>query len=296
MTVGEGLGLVEPAAAALAPSSWGAGKDLSTWDSPAVAELAFAARRAELRTVARASGHAQPRAALERAARELLAIQSSDWAFMATGDLASDYPHQRLKAHSAALEAALAALTDSAPAPDPNLRHLAPDLDLGLTGNLLTVRALILSWEYPPLIEGGLARHVRKLAEGLAAQGIDIHVIARGREEDPVEEESGGVLIHRVREPQRPRDLGEFVAWIEHMNSDMLAVGVELGDRFDFDVVHGHDWLVASAGDHLAKRFRAPFVGPSTRPSTDATRAGSTSTRSPTSTASRRGWPTAPSG
>ena len=42
------------------------------------------------------------------------------------------------------------------------------------------------------------------------------------------------------------------------MNSDMLAVGVELGDRFDFDVVHGHDWLVASAGDHLAKRFRAP--------------------------------------
>ena len=130
VTVSEGLDLVEPAAAALAPSSWGAGKDLSTWDSPAVAELAFAARRAELRTVARASGHARPRAALERAARELLAIQSSDWAFMATGDLASDYPHQRLKAHSAALEAALAALADSAPAPDPNLRHLAPDLDL----------------------------------------------------------------------------------------------------------------------------------------------------------------------
>ena len=109
---------------------WGAGKDLSTWDSPAVAELAFAARRAELRTVARASGHARPRAALERAARELLAIQSSDWAFMVTGDLASDYSHQRLKAHLDALEAALAALADSAPAPDPNLRHLAPDLDL----------------------------------------------------------------------------------------------------------------------------------------------------------------------
>ena len=26
-------------------------------------------------------------------------------------------------------------------------------------------RVLILSWEYPPLIEGGLARHVRKLSE-----------------------------------------------------------------------------------------------------------------------------------
>ena len=55
-----------------------------------------------------------------------------------------------------------------------------------------------------------------------------------------------------------PRDLGEFVTWIEHMNADMLAAGVELGDRFDFDLVHGHDWLVADAGDHLAKRFRCP--------------------------------------
>jgi glycogen synthase len=121
-------------------------------------------------------------------------------------------------------------------------------------------RALILSWEYPPLIEGGLARHVRKLAENLVEEGFDVHVIARGREEDPAEEERRGVLIHRVREPERPRDLGEFVTWIERMNADMLALGVELGDRHEFDVVHGHDWLVAGAGDHLAKRFRAPFV------------------------------------
>jgi glycogen synthase len=122
------------------------------------------------------------------------------------------------------------------------------------------MRVLILSWEYPPLIEGGLARHVRKLAENLAAQDVDVHVLARGREEDPAEQEVGGVLVHRVREPERPRDLSEFVAWIEHMNSDMLAAGVEVGDRYEFDVVHGHDWLVASAGDHLAKRFRAPLV------------------------------------
>ena len=47
------------------------------------------------------------------------------------------------------------------------------------------MRVLILSWEYPPLIEGGLARHVRKLAENLAAQDVDVHVLARGREEDP---------------------------------------------------------------------------------------------------------------
>jgi glycogen(starch) synthase len=121
-------------------------------------------------------------------------------------------------------------------------------------------RALILSWEYPPLIEGGLARHVRKLSEGLVERGVDVHVLTRGGEEMAEEETVAGVAIHRVREPKRPTDLGEFVAWVERMNSDMLAVGVDLGDRYDFDLVHGHDWLVAMAGDHLARRFRAPLV------------------------------------
>jgi glycogen(starch) synthase len=87
-----------------------------------------------------------------------------------------------------------------------------------------------------------------------------VHVLTRGGEESPEEELAGGVSIHRILEPTRPTDLGEFVAWVERMNSDMLAAGVELGDRFDFDVVHGHDWLVANACDHLAKRFEAPLV------------------------------------
>ncbi len=124
----------------------------------------------------------------------------------------------------------------------------------------MSQRILILSWEYPPLIEGGLARHVRKLSEQLVCDGLEIHVLTRGEESMLSEEEMEGVLVHRVREPRRPRDLGEFVTWIEHMNADMLAAGVELGDRFDFDLVHGHDWLVAVAGDHLANRFRCPLV------------------------------------
>ena len=121
-------------------------------------------------------------------------------------------------------------------------------------------RVLILSWEYPPLIEGGLARHVRKLSEALVERGVEVHVLTRGGEESPAHERANGVLIHRIREPKRPTDLGEFVAWVERMNSDMLAAGVELGDGYEFDLVHGHDWLVANACDHLARRFGAPLV------------------------------------
>ncbi|WP_372788847.1 glycosyltransferase family 4 protein [Paraconexibacter sp.] len=121
-------------------------------------------------------------------------------------------------------------------------------------------RTLILSWEFPPIVEGGLARHVRKLTEQLVQVGIEVHVLTRGDETMPAEEIVDGIHVHRVREPSRPRDLAEFVTWIEHMNGDMLAAGVELGDRYRFHVVHGHDWLVANACDHLAKRFGCPLV------------------------------------
>jgi 1,4-alpha-glucan branching enzyme len=129
-TVSEGLELVQPVERPLAASTWGRGKDFSTWDAPAVADLAFSARAAELRTVAAVTAHGSSHDALERAARELLAMQASDWAFMLTRDLAAEYPSERMRAHEAALDAALAALTDSRAAPDPHLRGLAPDLDL----------------------------------------------------------------------------------------------------------------------------------------------------------------------
>jgi 1,4-alpha-glucan branching enzyme len=130
VTATEGLELVAPVERPLAASSWGEGKDLSTWDSPRVAEIAFAARSAELRTVAAAASGGAPADALARVARELLALQSSDWPFMVSRELAGDYPRERLAAHGQSFDAALAALRDSRPASEPRLRDLAPHLDL----------------------------------------------------------------------------------------------------------------------------------------------------------------------
>jgi 1,4-alpha-glucan branching enzyme len=125
LTVPEALAEHEPLARPLVASTWGEGKNLDTWDSPPVADLAWGARRLELRLLRALSGGLQGDAAL-RAARELLAAQASDWAFLDKRGQAGDYAYQRAIAHS---EAALEAI-DSPTIADPRLRALAPDLSL----------------------------------------------------------------------------------------------------------------------------------------------------------------------
>ena len=124
----------------------------------------------------------------------------------------------------------------------------------------VTPRILILSWEYPPIVAGGLARHVHKLSEALVARGVEVHVLTRGARDHVAEELRGGVHILRVAEPPMPRDLDAFVAWVEGMNAHMHAAGRQLGTRLCPDVVHGHDWLVAGAAAALAERLRCPYL------------------------------------
>ena len=122
-------------------------------------------------------------------------------------------------------------------------------------------RALILSWEYPPIVEGGLARHVRKLAEQLVAQGHDVHVLTRGGGHLSADEVRHGVQVHRVREPDFPKDdLDAFISWVDHMNEDMRAAGAELVEEIGPELVHSHDWLVAGAARKLARDAGVPWL------------------------------------
>jgi glycogen(starch) synthase len=147
------------------------------------------------------------------------------------------------------------------------------------------MRVLLISWEYPPVIEGGLGRHVRKLSEELARTGVEMHVLTRGggqerggpqarrdagtaldelarkqRHGAPSEEERHGVFIHRVGEPPFPRDADRFVRWVERMNEHMTACAERLLQRFEFDLVHSHDWLVADAAERIARAGSLPWL------------------------------------
>ena len=101
MTLAEAQTRHAPEDRPLRESSWGEHKDLSTWDAPEIAELVFAARAAELQVAA--AGEEASVLAL----RELLALQSSDWAFLITRELAASYGRERAEGHRRALEAAL---------------------------------------------------------------------------------------------------------------------------------------------------------------------------------------------
>ena len=105
-------------------STWGDGKDLRTWDSPPVADLAWAARGIELRVLREIDRGRLRGDALLRAARELLAVQSSDWAFLDYTRQAGDYPLGRAIDHSRAVFEAI----DSTGGVEPAMRNLAPDL------------------------------------------------------------------------------------------------------------------------------------------------------------------------
>src|SRR4051794_1784304 len=72
-------------------SSWGEGRDLRTWSSPPGGDVAWLQRRAELAALGAAPS--------PRALRELLALQSSDWAFLIAAQTAGDYPRERVAAH-----------------------------------------------------------------------------------------------------------------------------------------------------------------------------------------------------
>ena len=100
------------------------------------------------------------------------------------------------------------------------------------------MRVLLISWEYPPIIEGGLARHVRKLSEHLVGEGVEMHVLTRGGGRLPATEERHGVVIHRLAEPPFPTDVRAFVRWVKAMNRDMRRLGDQLADTIGFDLIH----------------------------------------------------------
>jgi glycosyltransferase involved in cell wall biosynthesis len=119
------------------------------------------------------------------------------------------------------------------------------------------MKILVLTWEFPPRIVGGIARHVAELYPELVKQGHEIQLVTVQFGDVLAEEWVEGIQVHRV-------PVGEsqhFFEWVVHMNQMMEAYGGQLiQQQGDFDLIHAHDWLVGDAAISLKHRFKLPLI------------------------------------
>jgi glycogen synthase len=122
------------------------------------------------------------------------------------------------------------------------------------------MRVLMLSWEYPPHVVGGMGKHVMDLAPALAQEGIEVHVVTPLLRDGASHETTpDGVTIHRF-EPPRMEEYG-FVSFAQQTNALLERAARSLQrDVGDFHVVHAHDWLAAHAGIALKYAWRRPLI------------------------------------
>jgi glycogen synthase len=133
----------------------------------------------------------------------------------------------------------------------------------------------MVSWEYPPVVIGGLGRHVYQLATALAAAGHDVVVLSRRPSgTDPSTHPSTDEIAEGVRvlaAAQDPHEFGfgsDMMAWTLAMGHSMIRAGMAMKTRgtrrsnqpWRPDVVHAHDWLVAHPAIALAEFFDVPLV------------------------------------
>jgi glycogen synthase len=120
------------------------------------------------------------------------------------------------------------------------------------------LKILILTWEYPPNVVGGLSRHVCGLSEHLVQLGHDVHVVTAGNGGLPAFEKINGVHVHRVIPINNQDD--DFLSWIAGLNLAMSYKGVQIAAEIKFDIVHAHDWLVGTSAITLKEELSAPLL------------------------------------
>ena len=130
------------------------------------------------------------------------------------------------------------------------------------------VRVLMLSWEYPPLVHGGLGRHVEALAAAVSGLGHEVTVVAPGPEAVPtpgerrVEPIAPARVGVRVLHPD-PTDpvvalgVGDLHGHVATLGMALVRAAVAAGqqdarDGRGFDLVCAHDWVVGQAAVTIA--------------------------------------------
>ncbi|MFL1677444.1 1,4-alpha-glucan branching protein domain-containing protein [Paenibacillus dendritiformis] len=293
VTLGEALaeGELPPSPEASLPfGSWGRGgygevwlQERNDWIYPLLHE----AEDRLVQAAERLGKQADPRPVLDgmmnRALKEWMLAASSDWAFIMDAGTVVEYAAARTREHLRRCRI----LLDGVMAGQEEAELLRqweadypcfPALDyrtllggdeggsaleqrfIRMTGPAPATRVLMLAWEFPPLVVGGLSRAVYDLSRHLARGDCEVHVLTRDVPGSPAYERMDGVHVHRVA-MLAPLTPPAFMDWVFQMNSalsDGADALVREGLRFDY--MHAHDWLVYPAAHDLKETYGWPLI------------------------------------
>ncbi|TWI57809.1 1,4-alpha-glucan branching protein domain-containing protein [Halalkalibacter nanhaiisediminis] len=218
------------------------------------------------------------RRAIKQMVREWMLAISSDWAFIIDGGSAVQYAEERFATHLSRFDDIKAKLERKTIQEEwiteleqsyPFLEDINEQLFFSAHDSYVQSKTipsvsktkrsiLMLSWEFPPMIVGGLARHVFDLSRALVQDGHEVHVITSHVEGYPNYEINQGVHVHRVQglQPSAPN----FFDWVGSLNLAMTKHGVQLTRKQSFDVIHAHDWLVSVAAKALKHALSVPLI------------------------------------
>ncbi|MBX2999173.1 MAG: glycosyltransferase family 4 protein [Caldilineaceae bacterium] len=126
------------------------------------------------------------------------------------------------------------------------------------------MRILIVSWEYPPFVVGGMGKHVAELLPALTRlstqeNNIQIDVLTtRSAGGATVEKVTDQVTIYRTDIPPiDPTDLFNSVVDGNHALEERAR---RLREVHEYDLIHVHDWLTATVGIALKHAWKAPLI------------------------------------
>ncbi|MDT8861735.1 DUF1957 domain-containing protein [Alkalihalobacillus sp. MEB130] len=214
---------------------------------------------------------------LQQMVREWMLTVSSDWAFIMDGQSAVQYAHERFSTHlyrfdltkerllqGEVQEEWITKMEQSFPfLKDIDDRIFFSSHDAYIQAKEESAKGekrsiLMLSWEYPPMMVGGLSRHVYDLSRALVTEGHEVHVITSYVAGYPDYEINQGVHVHRIKglQPEAPN----FFDWVGSLNIEMTRYVEKLSRKYQFDIIHAHDWLVGVTAVAAKKSLQLPLL------------------------------------
>ncbi|WP_227934978.1 1,4-alpha-glucan branching protein domain-containing protein [Alkalihalobacillus deserti] len=217
--------------------------------------------------------------ALKQMVREWMLAVSSDWAFIIDGQSAVQYAEERFLTHLSRFDALKEKLLDGNIQENwlivieqgfPFLKEIDEQIffsphDAYVQSNSVKHgegvkkrSILMLSWEFPPMMVGGLSRHVFDLSRAMVHAGHEVHVVTSHVAGYPDFETTQGVNVHRIKGLQPESE--QFFDWVASLNLSMVQYINKLTRKINFDIIHAHDWLVGVAATALKRSLQIPLL------------------------------------